>query len=145
MITSVAIPSGPNTFPYLRPPGTASCSPIFQHSECFARMLQFSRNLYVACCSVEGYDAGCQGPVALWEVNHFGIEVTDNITWRGWEPGCEVTKTIVLKNVCVKTKKLKFRSVPQSNDFHFSVLFWLFSTQNTEIHFAQGGIYDFYV
>ena len=90
---------------------------------------------------------GVKAQLPYGKVNHFGIEVTDNITWRGWEPGCEVTKTIVLKNVCVKTKKLKFRSVPwhTPNDFHFSVLFWLFSTQNTEIHFAQGGIYDFYV
>ena len=52
---------------------------------------------------------GIKAQLPYGKVNHFGIEVTDNITWRAWEAGCEVTKTIVLKNVCVKTKKLKFK------------------------------------
>ena len=52
---------------------------------------------------------GIKAQLPKGKVNHFGIEVTDKITWEGWEPGCEVTKTIVLKNICVKTKKLRFK------------------------------------
>ena len=44
----------------------------------------------------------------LDKVNHYGIEVIDSITWQGWEPGNEYTKNIVLKNVKVKTQKLKY-------------------------------------
>ena len=40
---------------------------------------------------------------------HYGIEVADKLTWQGWEPGREYTQTIVLKNVKVKTQKLKFK------------------------------------
>ena len=42
-------------------------------------------------------------------MNHFGIEVANNITWQGWEPGGEYTKDITLKNVQIKTQKLKYR------------------------------------
>lgn len=45
--------------------------------------------------------------------NHFGIEVASGITWQGWEPGREYTKSIVLKNVKVKTQKLKYKWVLQ--------------------------------
>ena len=43
------------------------------------------------------------------KINHFGIEVVDGITWRGWEPGKEYNQNIVLKNIRVKTLKLKFK------------------------------------
>lgn len=40
-----------------------------------------------------------------------GIEVNDSVTWQGWEPGGEYTKYINLKNVQIKTQKLKYRYV----------------------------------
>ncbi|PFX25001.1 Coiled-coil domain-containing protein 108 [Stylophora pistillata] len=49
-------------------------------------------------------------------VNHFGIEVSNSITWQGWEPGGEYTQQIVLKNVQIKTKKLQYKS-PSSRFF----------------------------
>ena len=41
--------------------------------------------------------------------NHYGIEAVSRIKWQGWEPGQEYTKNITLKNVRVKTQKLKFK------------------------------------
>lgn len=49
-------------------------------------------------------------------VNHFGIEVSDSVTWQGWEPGGEYTQQIVLKNVQIKTQKLQYKS-PSSRFF----------------------------
>ncbi|XP_041374433.1 cilia- and flagella-associated protein 65-like [Gigantopelta aegis] len=49
-------------------------------------------------------------------VNHYGIEVVDKIVWQGWEPGREYTKNIVLKNVKVKTEKIRYK-VPESRFF----------------------------
>ena len=43
------------------------------------------------------------------KMKHCGIEVVRGLTWKGWEPGGEYTKNVVLKNVNVKTQKLKFR------------------------------------
>lgn len=42
-------------------------------------------------------------------VNRFGIEVSDSVTWQGWEPGGEYTQQIVLKNVQIKTQKLQYK------------------------------------
>ena len=41
--------------------------------------------------------------------NYYGIEVINNVVWQGWEPGREYTKNIVLKNVNVKTQKIKYK------------------------------------
>lgn len=49
-------------------------------------------------------------------VNRFGIEVSDSVTWQGWEPGGEYTQQIVLKNVQIKTQKLQYKS-PSSRFF----------------------------
>jgi hypothetical protein len=43
------------------------------------------------------------------KTNHHGIEVINEIIWQGWEPGREYTKNIVLKNVNVKTQKIKYK------------------------------------
>ena len=43
------------------------------------------------------------------KVNPLGIEVIDSIVWQGWEPGREYTKNITLKNVKVKTQKIKYK------------------------------------
>ena len=49
--------------------------------------------------------------VATQIVNRFGLEVTDTVIWRRWQPGEEYTKTITLKNIDIKTKKLKFKYI----------------------------------
>jgi hypothetical protein len=43
------------------------------------------------------------------KANFYGIEVTQGITWQGWTPGKEYTKSITFKNVLVKTQKLKYK------------------------------------
>jgi len=45
-----------------------------------------------------------------------GIEVTNNLNWEHWEPGGEYTQKLILKNVNVKTKKLKYR-IPNTQFF----------------------------
>ncbi|CAH1790082.1 unnamed protein product [Owenia fusiformis] len=50
------------------------------------------------------------------KLNFDGIEVANGIVWQGWEPGQEYTKNIILKNVKVKTQKLKY-NVPSSRFF----------------------------
>ena len=45
------------------------------------------------------------------KVNHNGIETIPAVTYRGWEPGKEYTKNIVLKNVNFKTRKLTYQYV----------------------------------
>ena len=42
-------------------------------------------------------------------VNHYGIEAPKQILWKGWEPGGEYTKQLVIKNSNVKTQKLQFQ------------------------------------
>lgn len=49
----------------------------------------------------------------------YGIEVSQQIIYHGWEPGKEYTRNIVLKNVAVKTQKLKFRLVKTRLNFMF--------------------------
>ena len=44
--------------------------------------------------------------------HHFGIEVASCLNWEHWQPGGEYTQQITLKNVNLKTKKLKYRCVP---------------------------------
>lgn len=42
-------------------------------------------------------------------INHYGIEAPKQILWKGWEPGGEYTKQLVIKNSNVKTQKLQFQ------------------------------------
>jgi len=42
---------------------------------------------------------------------HYGVETFTQLTWIGWKPGREYTKHIILKNVRVKTQKVKFKYV----------------------------------
>lgn len=49
----------------------------------------------------------CPNPTA--KMNNFGIETACIITWTGWVPGKEYTKTIVLKNLNIRAQKLKFK------------------------------------
>ncbi|XP_019617941.1 PREDICTED: cilia- and flagella-associated protein 65-like [Branchiostoma belcheri] len=48
---------------------------------------------------------------------YYGIEVTGNMTWQGWEPGKEYTKQLVLRNCKVKMEKIKY-SLPSTTFFH---------------------------
>ena len=42
---------------------------------------------------------------------YHGIETVTQLTWLGWEPGKEYTKHVILKNVRVKTQKVKYKCV----------------------------------
>jgi len=53
---------------------------------------------------------------------NYGIETVTELTWIGWQPGREYTKHIVLKNVRVKTQKVKYKCV-------LSVSVWQFCCQ----------------
>lgn len=39
----------------------------------------------------------------------WGIEVAEKLHWKGWELGKETTRTLVLKNLSLKTQKMKYR------------------------------------
>lgn len=39
----------------------------------------------------------------------WGIEVAEELLWKGWELGKEITKNLVLKNLSLKTQKMKYR------------------------------------
>uniref|UniRef100_A0A8D0LCE8 Cilia and flagella associated protein 65 n=1 Tax=Sphenodon punctatus TaxID=8508 RepID=A0A8D0LCE8_SPHPU len=49
----------------------------------------------------------------------WGIEVAESLHWQGWELGKELPKPLTLKNVHVKTQKLKFR--PPATRFFVTV------------------------
>ncbi|RUS91152.1 hypothetical protein EGW08_001065, partial [Elysia chlorotica] len=50
------------------------------------------------------------------KTNFFGIEVLDKLVWKGWDQGKEITKNLVLKNLSVKTLKMKYRA-PETRFF----------------------------
>ena len=39
----------------------------------------------------------------------WGIEVAEKLHWKGWELGKETTRTLVLKNLSLKTQNMKYR------------------------------------
>lgn len=39
----------------------------------------------------------------------WGIEVAEELQWKGWELGKEITKNLVLKNLSLKIQKIKYR------------------------------------
>uniref|UniRef100_A0A4X2JWM6 Cilia and flagella associated protein 65 n=1 Tax=Vombatus ursinus TaxID=29139 RepID=A0A4X2JWM6_VOMUR len=49
----------------------------------------------------------------------WGIQVAESLVWKNWELGKEITKNLTLKNVNMKTQKLKYR-LP-STKFFFTV------------------------
>ncbi|XP_061465321.1 cilia- and flagella-associated protein 65 isoform X2 [Rhineura floridana] len=49
----------------------------------------------------------------------WGIEVAESLTWQGWCLGKEFTKHLILRNVCLKTQKLRFR--PPTTRFFITV------------------------
>lgn len=45
------------------------------------------------------------------KVTKHGIEVPSALTYKSWEPGGEYTKPLVLKNVNLTSKKIRYRYV----------------------------------
>ncbi|GAB1285104.1 Cilia- and flagella-associated protein 65 [Apodemus speciosus] len=50
----------------------------------------------------------------------WGIEVAEELHWRGWELGKETTRTLVLKNLSLKTQKIKYR--PPKTKYFFTII-----------------------
>lgn len=50
----------------------------------------------------------------------WGIEVPEELHWKGWELGKETTRTLILKNLSLKTQKLKYR--PPKTKFFFTMI-----------------------
>ncbi|XP_032492501.1 cilia- and flagella-associated protein 65 [Phocoena sinus] len=50
----------------------------------------------------------------------WGIEVAEELQWKGWELGKEITKNLVLKNLSLKIQKIKYR--PPKTKFFFTVI-----------------------
>uniref|UniRef100_A0A8D0U5J0 Cilia and flagella associated protein 65 n=1 Tax=Sus scrofa TaxID=9823 RepID=A0A8D0U5J0_PIG len=50
----------------------------------------------------------------------WGIEVAEELQWKGWELGKEITKNLVLKNLSWKIQKIKYR--PPKTKFFFTVI-----------------------
>ncbi|XP_077011288.1 cilia- and flagella-associated protein 65 isoform X7 [Tamandua tetradactyla] len=50
----------------------------------------------------------------------WGIEVAEELQWKGWELGKETTKKLVLKNRSLKIQKMKYR--PPKTKFFFTVI-----------------------
>jgi hypothetical protein len=60
------------------------------------------------------YKDGAESPSGISPVQSdkqvfHGIEVASQLVYFGWETGREYTQNIVLKNISVKTQKIKFR------------------------------------
>ena len=45
------------------------------------------------------------------KVTKHGIEVPSVLTYKSWEPGGEYTKPLVLKNVNLSSKKIRYKYV----------------------------------
>ncbi|XP_049744169.1 cilia- and flagella-associated protein 65 isoform X2 [Elephas maximus indicus] len=50
----------------------------------------------------------------------WGIEVVEELHWKGWELGKEMTKNLALKNLSLKIQKIKYR--PPKTKFFFTVI-----------------------
>ncbi|XP_031223880.1 cilia- and flagella-associated protein 65 isoform X3 [Mastomys coucha] len=50
----------------------------------------------------------------------WGIEVAEVLHWKGWELGKETTRTLILKNLSLKTQKIKYR--PPKTKFFFTII-----------------------
>lgn len=42
-------------------------------------------------------------------VTKFGLEVPRGLTYQGWEPGGEYTKPLILKNVKLRTQRVRYK------------------------------------
>ncbi|XP_046498897.1 cilia- and flagella-associated protein 65 isoform X4 [Equus quagga] len=55
----------------------------------------------------------------------WGIEVAEELQWKGWELGKEITKNLVLKNLSLQIQKMKYRyqyEGPPKTKFFFTVI-----------------------
>ncbi|XP_058520276.1 cilia- and flagella-associated protein 65 [Ochotona princeps] len=50
----------------------------------------------------------------------WGIEVAEELQWKDWELGKEITRNLVLKNLSLKIQKMKYR--PPKSKFFFTVI-----------------------
>uniref|UniRef100_A0A8C5L8Q8 Cilia and flagella associated protein 65 n=1 Tax=Jaculus jaculus TaxID=51337 RepID=A0A8C5L8Q8_JACJA len=50
----------------------------------------------------------------------WGIEVAEELQWKGWELGKETTRNLVLKNLSLKIQKMKYR--PPKTKFFFTII-----------------------
>ncbi|KAK2497054.1 hypothetical protein MC885_001204 [Smutsia gigantea] len=50
----------------------------------------------------------------------WGIEVAEELQWKGWELGKEITKNLALKNLSLKIQKMNYR--PPKTKFFFTVI-----------------------
>ncbi|KAM8900796.1 cilia- and flagella-associated protein 65 isoform 3-T7 [Lycaon pictus] len=50
----------------------------------------------------------------------WGIEVAEELQWKGWRLGKEITKNLALKNLTLKIQKMKYR--PPKTKFFFTVI-----------------------
>lgn len=46
----------------------------------------------------------------------WGIEVAEELQWKGWELGKEITKNLVLKNLSLKIQKMNYRYEYKGSD-----------------------------
>ena len=64
------------------------------------------------------------------KTNFYGIEVLDKLVWKGWDQGKEITKNLVLKNLGVKTLKLKYRLAMELKTFCYKYFQQFFFSYN---------------
>ena len=60
--------------------------------------------------------------VSRGKVTKHGIEVPSALTYKSWEPGGEYTKPLVLKNVHLTSKKIRYKWVNLSEITSFIVI-----------------------
>ena len=53
--------------------------------------------------------------VRACKVVECGLEVPRGVVYQGWEPGGEYTKLLVMKNVQLRTQRIKYKSVDWLN------------------------------
>uniref|UniRef100_G1RCR5 Cilia and flagella associated protein 65 n=1 Tax=Nomascus leucogenys TaxID=61853 RepID=G1RCR5_NOMLE len=81
-----------------------------------------------ACSTISAQPASSMGtqmhsPKKQKRVNKrviWGIEVAEELHWKGWELGKETTRSLVLKNRSLKLQKMKYR--PPKTKFFFTVI-----------------------
>ena len=57
--------------------------------------------------------AASQVAARTYKVTKHGIEVPTALTYKSWEPGGEYTKPLILKNVNLTSKKIRYKYVIQ--------------------------------
>ena len=66
--------------------------------------------------------AATQLTARTYKVTKHGIEVPTALTYKSWEPGGEYTKPLILKNVNLTSKKIKYKYASQRNIIDHNVI-----------------------